>query len=105
MTVAWDARASVWVTASDLVQQMMQLRQKWGEKVPNEPLPECYWAMRAEAELLVGLASVPDTMTGVIAGATIEGRARAEAEREDLRRTFFADRFAQRDKPEGNGDD
>jgi hypothetical protein len=58
--------------------------------MPPEPLPEEYWGLRAEAELLVGLTTA-DTTVGMIAGGWLEHVARAEAERDEVRRSMIAD--------------
>lgn len=101
MTVAWDGRSAAWIGAWDRVEAMSKIRIKYGNQ--SAPLPEWYWALRAEAELLVGLANVPDPTTGIVAGQIMEDRQRAEAEADEARRSMVADLFSKKND-EGEDD-
>jgi hypothetical protein len=96
MTTAWDGRATAWGHVWQRVQAMTAIREataKWNTGKGEHkqlPLPEEYWGLRAEAELLVGLTTA-DTTVGMIAGGWLEHIARAEAERDEVRRSMIAD--------------
>lgn len=94
MATAWDGRASAWAGVWTRVQHMTKMREAVRERASryseaDDQMPAEFWAVRAEAELLVGLLNA-DVNTGIIAGAWLEEEARMEAERQESERIFRA---------------